>query len=341
MEYQKRVKDFERIKLLSDSRRLAILRLLMKEPATLTQLGKELHEHPAHIRHHLKVLENAGFVELVEERIVSGFVEKFYSAAARAFILQEIVLPVYSGVETIVLMGSHDLALEMLAEEVFSKSKEPIKIIVLPVGSLDGLIALRQGLAQVASCHLLDVDTGEFNLPFIRHLLPDRDIVLVTLAHRQQGLIVKQGNPLGIESLKDLPDKNAIFVNRNPGSGTRLWLDRQLSAYAIDPLEIQGYENEVRTHTDVARIIAAGKADAGVGLQAVAIQQNLGFVPLFKERFDLVMAASFISSPVMTPVLEVLESRKFHEKIEKLGGYDSLQTGVQFSLDKNNKEFKV
>jgi len=341
MEYQKRVKNFERIKLLSDSRRLAILRLLMNEPATLTQLGKALNEHPAHIRHHLKVLENAGFVELVEERIVSGFVEKFYSATAKAFILQEIILPVYSGMETIVLMGSHDLALELLAEEVYDKSRQSVKMIVLPVGSLDGLIALRQGLAQIASCHLLDVDTGEFNLPFIRHLLPDKNIALVTMAHRQQGLIVKQGNPLGIKSLKDLPEKKAVFVNRNPGSGTRLWLDRQFDLHAINPQEIQGYENEVRTHTDLARLIAAGEADAGVGLQAVAIQQNLDFVPLFKERFDLVMEAAFIDSSVMAPVLEVLESSKFHEKIEKLGGYESLQTGVRFTLDKNNKEFKV
>lgn len=332
MEYLKRVKNFAHIKLLSDSRRLAILRLLMKEPATLTQLGKKLNEHPAHIRHHLKVLENAGFVELVEEKVVRGFVEKFYSAAAQAFILQEIILPAYPDAETIVLMGSHDLALEMLADEVFNKSSQHVKMIVLPVGSLDGLIALRQGLAQIASCHLLDTDSGEFNTPFIRHLLPDRDIVLVTLAHRQQGLIVKQGNPLAIENLKDLPKRDAVFINRNPGSGTRLWLDQQLDALGIAPQGIRGYENEVRTHIETAQIIAAGGADAGVGLQAAALKYGLDFVPLFKERFDLVMEAAFFTSPAMLPVMNILGSNGFHRKIEELGGYESRRTGAQFSL---------
>ena len=334
MNYIKRVKDFEKIKLLSDSRRLAILRLLMKEPATLTQLGKALSEHPAHVRHHLKVLEETGFVELVEERIVSGYVEKFYEATARTFILQELILPAFQSENILIVMGSHDLALEILAEEVSQRSNQAIEMFILPVGSLEGLISLRRELAQVASCHLLDSESGEYNIPYIRHLLPDMDVELLTLAYRQQGLLVQPDNPLNIKGIKDLTGSDVTFMNRNPGSGTRLWFDRQLQIQSISSQEIRGYENEVRTHTEVAQALARGNADAGIGLQATAAQFALGFIPLFKERFDLVTSADFFNRPMMRLIEEILNSREFKARVESLGGYETGHTGEHFSIQR-------
>ena len=148
MNQLRRIQDFEHLKILADARRLAILRLLMAKQATLSQLGQALGEHPARVRHHLKQLEKAGLVELVDTRVVRGFVEKYYRARARAFLLQELILPDDPKRETITVLGSHDLALEALAERLREQSS--MDLLVLPVGSLDGLIALRQGSAQLA-----------------------------------------------------------------------------------------------------------------------------------------------------------------------------------------------
>ncbi len=281
MEYLKRIQDYEHLKTLADPRRMAILRLLMAGPATLSQLGLVLGEHPARVRHHLKLLEEAGMVELVETHVVRGFVEKYYRAKARAFYFQEIILPDDPERETLAILGSHDLALEILAQHLGQMKHDPIDVLVLPVGSLDGLIALRQGTAQIAGCHLLDAESGQYNLPFVHHIFPDREITLITLAHREQGLILASGNPKHIRSLQDLMREDILMVNRNRGSGTRLWLDRQLAQLSIEPRAMRGYQREVRTHTALAEAIRQGKADAGIGLRAAARQASLEFIPLF------------------------------------------------------------
>lgn len=159
MEPSRRINNFEQLKILADARRLAILRLLMAKAATLSQLGERLEEHPARVRHHLKLLEGAGLVEQVETRVVRGFVEKYYRATAGAFFVHELLLPANSRNETIVALGSHDLALELLAKNVHAAQQEA-EVLALPVGSLEGLVALREGTAQVAGCHLLDVESG-------------------------------------------------------------------------------------------------------------------------------------------------------------------------------------
>ncbi len=227
------IKDFDQIKIVTDPNRLAILRLLMAGPATLTQLGRVMGEHPAWVRHHLKQLEATGLVEMKTAQVSGGFVEKYYQAKARAFYFQEMILPETSGKKIVVMLGSHDLALNVLAQR--SLEKTGLQLIIQPVGSLDGLVALRQGIAQISGCHLLDIQSGEYNLPFIRHIFPDRPVVLVTLAHRQQGLLVAPGNPLHIRGLEDLGREDVTLANRNRGSGTRLWLDQQLERMGIPP----------------------------------------------------------------------------------------------------------
>jgi putative molybdopterin biosynthesis protein len=331
MDYIRRIQDFEQLKIVTDARRLPILRLLMAGPATLSQLGQALGEHPALIRHHLKQLENVGLVELVDTRVVRGFVEKYYRAKARAFIFNELIVPANAGQETVVLLGSHDLALELLSQHLHQKKSNGLELLLLPVGSLDGLVALRQGIAQIAGCHLLDVDSGEYNLPFVRHLFPDREITLVTLAFREQGLLVAPGNPHQIRGLQDLARPEVTMINRNRGSGTRLWLDSQLASLALTPQALHGYAREVRTHTAVAEAITAGRVDVGLGLQAAARRYGLDFVPLFQERFDLVMPREQFENHRLQPLLDYLQSAAFRRQLESLSGYGTAHTGDQLN----------
>lgn len=323
MEPLRYIQNFEQIKVLADSRRLAILRLLMAQSATLTGLGQVLGDHPARVRHHVKVLEGAGLIELVEQRPARGFIEKYYRATANAFMLQQMVTsPTGNG--AVIIIGSHDLALELLADSFKSVARRPV--LTLPVGSLEGLIALRQGLAHLAGCHLLDPGSGEFNLSYARHLFPDRPMQLVTLAHREQGLLTAKGNPKGIHGLGDLLREDVRLVNRNRGSGTRLWLDRSLQKLSIPPDQLRGYQNELNTHTAAAEAIASGAADVGLGLRAAAAAHHLDFIPLFEERFDLISPADDPDG-ALQPLFELLTEARFRKQITRLPGYATGQTG--------------
>jgi molybdate-binding protein len=321
------IKDYEQIKIVSDPHRLAILRLLMAGPATLTQLGRVMGEHPAWVRHHLKQLEAAGLVEMKTAQVSGGFVEKYYRAKARAFYFQEMILPETGGKKIIVMLGSHDLALNALAQR--SQENTGLQLITQPVGSLDGLVALRQGIAQMSGCHLLDAQSGEYNLPFIRHLFPDRPVVLVTLAHREQGLLVAPGNPLRIRGVADLGREDVTLVNRNRGSGTRLWLDRQLELLGIPAERVHGFSQEARTHTAVATAIQHGRADAGLGLYAAARLAKLDFIPLFQERYDLALPDEEYREAGVQSLLDYLQSRQFRSLVDSLGGYDTHHTGEE------------
>jgi len=317
--------SYELIKLLSDARRRAILKRLLAAPASLTQLGEALGEHPAWVRHHLKILENAGLVEMVEQRVSSGVVEKFYRACAGGYWLQEVILPDQATHPVVVLSGSHDLGLELLARQL----KSYLDILFLPIGSLDGLIALRQGLSHLSGCHLLDA-SGEYNLPFVRHFFPDRPVAVFTFAYRHQGLMVAAGNPRHIHQLADLARDEVTFINRNPGSGTRLWLDRQLHALDIPPARVTGYGQTVATHTACAEAVQRGAADAALGLEAAALQHGLDFLPLFHERFDLVVPAEQLDS--LHPLLDTLHTRDFRQRVENLGGYEMTHAGEYINL---------
>jgi len=321
------IHNFEIIKTLTDARRLEILRLLMDSPATISQLGQIIGEHPAKVRHHLKQLENVGLIELVDTRLVRGFVEKYYRAKARAFFIQEMVLPRNPEILSVPIAGSHDLALEALSKYLRQLGSHPIDLNILPIGSLDGLIALRQGVTCMAGCHLYDLESGEFNTPYVRHLLPDQAISLITLAHREQGLIVQKGNPKMIKSLQDLTREDIWFVNRNKGSGTRLWLDNQLTKEHLPSQEIRGYRYEVRTHTHIANAVYEGKVDVGVGLLAAAQEKDLDFIPLFHERFDIVLKNEQLENKKLAPLFDFINSAAFQRMTQRLGGYQTEHSG--------------
>ncbi len=317
------VRTFEQIKLLADSRRMEILRLLMASPATLTQLAQVLKQSPAWVRHHILALEAGNLVEVSEVRRTGKVTEKFYRAKSGAFLLQEIVLP-KGEKPAIVFSGSHDLALEEIAEHL----NKHVTLLTLPVGSLDGLVNLRQGLCQISGAHILD-ETGEYNTPTVRHLFPDRNVELVTLAYRTQGIILAEGNPKGIKQIADIAHGGVKFVNRNPGSGTRLWLDMELKKQGIDVSQINGYEIEVKTHSEAAVLVVTGKADVSIGLQAAAHQFNLDFIPLLEERYDLILPRE--NEKALAPLLDYLQTSAFRTELNSLTGYNASHSGERIS----------
>jgi molybdate-binding protein len=318
------INSFDKIKLLADSRRMDILRLLMASPATLTHLARTLKQSPAWVRHHILALESAELIEVSEIRRTGKVMEKFYRAKADALLVQEVVLP-KSKKPSVIFSGSHDLALEHIAEHL----AKHVNLLSLPVGSLDGLVNLRQGLCQISGSHLLDVN-GEYNTPFIKHLFPDRNVEVVTLAYRTQGLIVAAGNPKGIKKLADIVRPNVRFLNRNPGSGTRIWLDAELRKQKLPVEEIIGYENQVKTHSEAAHFIHQNKADVTLGLQAAAQQNALDFIPLFEERYDLVLPRE--EEKPLNPLLDYIQTAEFRALLASLGGYNSSHSGEQVDL---------
>jgi putative molybdopterin biosynthesis protein len=324
------IHNLELFKILGNPRRINILRRLMTRAETLSSLGKLLGEHPARVRHHLKLLEQAGLIEMVEARQKRGVIEKYYRAKASAFHYQGIILPggQIEKNEPLVILGSHDLAIELLEEESQPEPGRP-RVLSLPTGSLDGLIALRQGQGHLAGCHIYDEYSGEYNLPQVRLLFPDRRVRVFTLAHREQGWIVAPQNPLQISTVEDLQREDIRLVNRNPGSGTRIWLDQQLRKAGLQPEQTRGYTCEVNTHTAVARAVLEGSADVGLGLRAAADQLGLDFIPLFHERFDLVIPEDFMHNPMIQVLLNHLQSQQFRQAVAEMPGYDTSHTGEE------------
>ncbi len=318
------IRSFGMIKLLADSRRMDILRLLMASPATLTNLARTMKKSPAWIRHHIRTLESANLVEVGEIRKTGKVTEKFYRAKADALLLQEIILP-KTKKPALIFSGSHDLALEGIAEHL----QKNVTLLSMPVGSLDGLVNLRQGLCQISGSHLLD-ESGEYNTPFIRHLFPDRDVEIVTLAYRTQGLMIGSGNPLGIKKFADVARSNVRFVNRNAGSGTRLWIDSELRRLKIPTDKINGYETVVKTHTEAASLILSNNADVSLGLQAAAHQHGLDFIPLFEERYDLVLPCE--NETALLPLLDYIQTVDFRNSLTSLTGYNTTHSGEQIPL---------
>ena len=325
-----RLDSFDQINTLSDPTRLAILQMLMEQPRTVSQIGRELGEYPAGIRYHIKKLEQVQMVELSEVKISAGYSEKYYSAKGRAFFLQRMILP-HSHQKSIIFMGSHDLAFEKLTAD-FEKINSDTKIMSMPVGSLDGLVALRQGIAHLSGCHLFDSETSLYNQPYIKHILPDRQTKMVTLAHRTQGLLIKRGNPKQVSGIHDVAHQDITFINRNRGSGTRIWFDKKLKEIGINPEMIVGYTKELNSHTGIAQAIKIGIADIGIGLIAAAVVERLDFIPLFEEQYDLVFPEEQLEEPAIQELLDYISTARYRQSINSLDGYRSDYTGTSLEV---------
>jgi len=227
---------------------------------------------------------------------------------------------------TIVAIGSHDLVIDLAATAL--RAGDPtLTLVSTNVGSLGGLVALRDGLCHIAGSHLLHPATGEYTLPYLDEMMADRDLAVVRLVHRDQGLLVAPGNPRGITGLADLADGELTYVNRQRGAGTRMLLEQELRRLGIDPSQVQGYAREEPTHLAVAAAVAAGRVDCGLGILAAARAFGLDFVPVAQEPYDLVTDAVSLEDPLLAPLWRLLESSEFHASVEKLGGYSTRESG--------------
>ncbi len=226
--------------------------------------------------------------------------------------------------KTIFCIGSHDVILDLLAQFLAERDR---RFVSSNVGSQGGLIALQRGEAHLAGTHLLDPETGEYNLAALNQYLPNVPVRLVKFVNRQQGLMTRRGNPKGVKSLGDLTRPEVGFVNRQRGAGTRVLLDYHLSLMGIPVSQIRGYNQEEYTHLGVAAAVASGRADCGLGIPAAAQALNLDFVPLFQERYDLAVPLAHAQNPLLAPLFETLRDQKFQMAVSALPGYDVSEMG--------------
>ena len=229
--------------------------------------------------------------------------------------------------DRLLAIGSHDLTIDLLNSLLKEKTGGRIHISSSNVGSLGGLLAVKKQTAHFAGSHLLDTATGDYNLSYIRRYLPDMPVALVTLVHRWQGFMVPAGNPNQIQGIGDLVRPDVVFVNRQSGSGTRILLDYELQKAGIPPERIVGYGNEEYTHMNVAMAVASGAADTGLGILTAAKALALDFIPVTRERYDLVIPRAYLADEKIQLLLEIIRSDEFKEKALAMGGYEVHETG--------------
>jgi putative molybdopterin biosynthesis protein len=228
---------------------------------------------------------------------------------------------------TIVSIGSHDNAMDLLANALRKRHPE-FSLSSAHVGSMGGIMALKKREAHIAPTHMLDEESGEYNSPFLKRLLPERKIRLINLVHRTQGLLVPKGNPKGIKGLNDLTRKDITYINRQRGAGTRLLLDKSLKDSNIDPGDITGYDHEEYTHMAVASAVLTGVADTGLGVLSAANALKLDFVSVANERYDLAIPEDMLNTEMLIALLDVIRNdSEFKEAVLAMGGYDVSQMG--------------
>jgi putative molybdopterin biosynthesis protein len=316
----------EAFRVLGEPTRIAIMRLLLSKPATISQIGASLDKHPAQIKYHITQLEKIGLVELAYEKTIRNYTEKYYRSTSNAVFLNKAIFPEPSEKGQIVILGGDGPALELLVFTV-NKAIGAEVFCHIPAGSLDSLIYLRENYCQIAGCHLFDYESGDFNVSYIRHLFSLKNMTIVTFGHRNQGLLFRDEFAGKISSLRDVVKNNLTFVNRELGTATRLRLEKLMAEEKISASDLKGYDNEVQTYTEIGEKITNGRADVGLGMESIARQMDLGFHFLFTERYDLVMAADTSDLPYVKMLIETLRSEDFCRQIEALGGYDMSHAG--------------
>ncbi|MFO7952309.1 MAG: molybdopterin biosynthesis protein [Bacillota bacterium] len=222
--------------------------------------------------------------------------------------------------------GSHDLIIDLMAT-VLKERAPGMNLSSAHLGSMGGIIAVGRGQAHLAGVHLFDPETKEYNLPYIKKMLPEAKTHLVNLVYRMQGWIVPKGNPDGLETIEQLADSDLSYVNRQKGAGTRMLFDHLLKEAGLSPQQIYGYEREEHTHLNVAAAVAAGTARVGLGILPAAKAFDLDFVPLVEERYDLLFSDSFYQSSEAKILFEIIRDPQFREQAEAMGGYSMRDAG--------------
>jgi putative molybdopterin biosynthesis protein len=227
---------------------------------------------------------------------------------------------------TIFVIGSHDITIDIMAQFLAAHDR---RLASANVGSMGGLIALSRGEAHLAGSHLLDPESGEYNLMYVHKILPEQAVKIIVLVGRQQGLMVVKGNPKEIMSIKDIARKGVSYINRQSGAGTRVLLDYHLRLLGIPNESIKGYQQEEYTHLAVAAAIASGRADCGLGIAAAAQALGLDFIPLYQERYDLVIPQRYYEDKLLKPLLSLLHDPEFKTTVASLPGYNIDKMGQE------------
>jgi len=246
--------------------------------------------------------------------------------AQDAMVEAELLVPPAGLGRVLMHIGSHDNILDLLANELMGLG-EPLSLVSSHVGSMGGLAALGHGAALFAGCHLFDPDSGDFNFPFLKRHLPNLDLTVLNLAIRHQGLMVAKGNPKNIQGVADLARPDVSFINRQRGAGTRILLDHHIQRAGMSPADVRGYDREEYTHMAVAVNVLTGAADCGLGIYAAAKALELDFVPLARERYDLILPTAYLDDPRIKTLREVIGQEGFQARMRGLGGYDTPLTG--------------
>ena len=220
----------------------------------------------------------------------------------------------------IVFNGSHDLTIDLLSSKLKEKDIHA-KIISSHVGSMAGLMAIKKGEAHIAGIHLLDPETNSYNIPYIKRFLAGEEVVLYPFLQRKQGWIVPEGNPLHIQSVKDIADRKAQFVNRQKGAGTRILFDLLLKEEGLSAENIVGYEREMFSHLSVAAEVKSDEQAVGLGIYTAAKTMGLDFVPIADESYDLLMTKEFFESEQGNMLIKVIQSEDFKQSVHEIGGY--------------------
>lgn len=241
-------------------------------------------------------------------------------------VFAELLRPLSFVNNTIVVVGSHDNTLDVLADQLKARHGN-LTLSSSHVGSMGGLMAIKRGVCHLAGSHLLDTEDGSYNISYIKRYIPKVNVKLINLVIRDQGLIIQHGNPKGIKGIEDLGRDDISFINRQSGSGTRILLDYKLKQLSIDPLTIKGYEDEEFTHMSVAVAVLSGTVDVGLGIYAAAKALNLDFIPVVTEQYDLVIPKIHFESENIQILLETINTADFKKRVEALGGYSTEKTG--------------
>jgi len=243
----------------------------------------------------------------------------------------ELLRPLAEIEKNIVAVGSHDLCLDVIAD-LLHQQQTGLSLSSSHVGSLAGIMAIKNGRCHLAGSHLLDPEDGSYNTSYIAKHLADVPVRLVNLVEREQGLMVREGNPRAIGGFEDLTRDEITFINRQGGSGTRVLLDYELDERGIPASDISGYETEEFTHMAVAVAVTSGAADVGLGVKSAAKALELDFIPVTSERYDLIIPEVFFETPPLERLLGVIRSPEFARRVDELGGYSTAQTGQVIGL---------
>lgn len=232
----------------------------------------------------------------------------------------------------LLLIGSHDLSLDLIRNQI-KKRAFNFDLNLQTVGSMAGLTSLRRGESHLAGAHLLNPESGEYNISYLKRFFKGQKLALINLVYREQGFYLKKGNPKNIKEISDLLNNDLNYINRQRGAGTRVLFDYLLKENSINPAEIAGYDKEEYTHIAAAAAVGRGSADAALGIRAAAEIMDVDFLPLAEEKYDLILKAEYLEDQRIKQLIELISSEEIKNEIEKLGGYQTKDTGKVKILD--------